>query len=190
MYRTMGGCRKMRVRNLAGAVAILAITGGCTAPPDNSASRCLLRGVMRNIEYRIEHAGEQMVKLVDGRYDNYDLRLNATLMDSVAYGDLDGDSTDEAVVVLVADTGGSGVFHYLAAISCRNGSATHIASAFMGDRVKVKRLSVGLETVVVDLIAHGENEALCCPTERVSRRYRLDGRRLAEIETRTKEVSK
>jgi hypothetical protein len=171
----------MTMRDLVRTTAAMAVIGGCT--PDGSASRCLSRSVVRNIEYRTEHVGEQRVKLVDGRYDNYDLRLNVMLMDTVAYGDLDGDDMDEAVVVLVTNTGGSGVFHYLAAIGCRNGSATHIASAFMGDRVKIRRLSVGLEMVVVDMIAHGESEALCCPTERISRKYRLDGDRLVEIET-------
>jgi len=173
----------MEMQFILRTMVLVAVVVGCTEAPDESG--CLSLEVLKEIEYRVEHGrGERMVKLANGRYDSRDLRLTATLMDSIEYGDLDGDGSVEAIVVLVTNTGGSGAFRYLTAVACRNGSAVHVASAFMGDRIRLKGLSMRRDTVVVEMIAHGRNEPFCCPTEHVTRTYRLDGGGLSEVETR------
>ena len=91
------------------------------------------------------------------------------------------DNRDVAAAVIVTDAGGSGTFSDLA-LFIRRGDEWQNADLFaLGDRVKVEALRLVAEQIVVELIIHGPRDPLCCPTQRVTRRFALKGERLIAV---------
>jgi uncharacterized Zn-binding protein involved in type VI secretion len=82
---------------------------------------------------------------------------------------------------MVYSGGGSGVFNYLAAVLNERGHPRHLASASLGDRVKVGSIAVSQGRITVDLVVQGENDPLCCPTLPATRTFALTGSSLVEV---------
>lgn len=64
--------------------------------------------------------------------------------------DIDADGVDDAVVILMQHTGGSGVFYYIA-LALAN--AVSVESAFVGDRIEIEQVALtkqGIRLVYVD----------------------------------------
>ncbi len=96
-------------------------------------------------------------------------------LNASAAGDLDGDGKQDAVAELWANTGGSGVFHYLVALLNKDGALRQAASTLLGDRVRLNRLGIEPGGVIrVDYLGQGPQDALCCPSQPFTRTYRLD----------------
>jgi hypothetical protein len=53
-----------------------------------------------------------------------------------------------------------------------------VASHFLGDRVKVKSITIEDSIILVHMTSHGPDDPLCCPTMDVTRAYVLDGEQL------------
>jgi heat shock protein HslJ len=85
-----------------------------------------------------------------------------------------------AAVVLYTDAGGSGTFGDLHAVVDREGQAVPTASTLLGDRVVVELLAIEEGEIVAELIAHGPDDPMCCPSQRVQVRYALQGDQLVE----------
>ena len=64
------------------------------------------------------------------------------------YVDLDGDGENEAVVLLMQHTGGSGTFYYLAAAS----KEVVIDAIYLGDRIKTRPLQTAGDMVIVNYL--------------------------------------
>ena len=123
---------------------------------------------------------QQPITLVDGRYEGDPLmpaaaaRSLVTLVpDVMATGDLTGDGNDEAVVVLAHDPGGSGVFMHLAVVSDPGGSPRNIATFGLGDRVRLMAVEVVDGKIVAELLEHGPDDPMCCPSKTLHREWRL-----------------
>lgn len=108
-------------------------------------------------------------------------RPRVQLLDTYLTGDLDGAPGDEAVVVLVEDSGGSGSFAYVAVMSRNDGGVVNLATTLLGDRVQVRAARVQNGTVVVDLLQAGPEGPLCCPGEPATRTWRLVDGALREV---------
>jgi uncharacterized membrane protein len=128
------------------------------------------------------------VTLVDGRVNGdaatsqYAPRLTVTLADGIyARGDLTGDGRDEAVALLAANFGGSGVFESFVIVAKKDGLLEHLASISLGDRARVTDVSVDDGILVADLIVHGPDDPMCCPTQATRREWRLENGQLTEI---------
>jgi heat shock protein HslJ len=140
---------------------------------------------LKNAEYQSSFPARRRVKLTNGIYREKIVPNSATdliiiLSDKVAYGDLNGDGEEDAAVILITDSGGSGTFHQLAVVLNQKGSPNHVASQLLGDRVEVKSLSVRSGEIAVEMITHGPNDPLCCPTLEVTQNYLLQGDKLAD----------
>ena len=106
-------------------------------------------------------------------------RVQAGLVgDLVAFGDLDGDQVADAAVVVFIDPGGSGTFIHLLAMHDREGTPVQAGREFLGDRVRVKRLTISDGHIFVTMLAHGPRDGLCCPSIEIGRAFTLHGRRL------------
>lgn len=93
----------------------------------------------------------------------------------VAFGDLDGDGVDDAIVVLASSGGGSGIFHQLVAVTQHNGIVDTPAVKSLGDRIKINQINIRGGNVTVDMIAHGPDDPSCCPTERQVLKLKVQG---------------
>ncbi len=144
---------------------------------------------LKNAEYQSEFSVSGRVKLSNGIYRGKIVPESASelivlLSDQVAFGDLNGDGADDAAVVLITDPGGSGTFRHLGAVINQQGSPKHVTSILLGDRVKVKSLSIRSGEIAVEMITHGPNDPMCCPTLQVAQNYVLQGSKLVVAHVR------
>jgi hypothetical protein len=96
---------------------------------------------LNNSEYVV---GGEKIKLTNGIYERGSspsdyLRIKIL---EVAFGDLNKDGKEDAAIIVGSSGGGSGFFIELAAMVNRNGNPYHVASADLGDRVKIKYIAI------------------------------------------------
>lgn len=159
-----------------------------TAQPAPTASKRLTLEQLRNAEYRLPLLGDQdtPIRLVDGMGtliygEGATERETVGLIDdAVAFGDLDGDGNADAAVVVYTSGGGSGSFIYLVAVLDRNGAPSQAARAYLGDRVRVESLSISDGQILAQILAHGPQDGLCCPSVRTTSTFTLHGDRLVQ----------
>lgn len=131
---------------------------------------------------------DQAVTLAGGRFEGEPAggaasRPFVTLLpEPVAYGDLDGDGQPDAAVLLIAETGGSGGFIYLAAVTVEEGRPVNVATVHLGDRVQVNELEIEDGQIVITLVTHRPEDPMCCPTQVETRRYRVEGGELTQVD--------
>lgn len=115
---------------------------------------------------------------VDGYVDRLYFRVFGT-----TYGDLNGDGKDEAVVISVCNTGGTGNFTEAYIFSMDNGRPKQILRLDGGDRAEggIREARIENGRLVVDTNDPGENGAACCAEVVVTRTYELKGGKLDEI---------
>jgi hypothetical protein len=133
--------------------------------------------ILGNLEYQVPQYG--VARMTNGRYEqntvNANERWTAGVMNMTASGDLNQDGTEDAVVLLWANGGGSGQFEYLAAVLNQSGNPKNVATALLGDRVEVMSIEVRAKQIRVDLITQGLHDPMCCPTLEVVQTYELQG---------------
>ena len=157
----------------------------CLQVERTSASSLTLEA-LRNAEYHCEFASTGSVRLINGAYQGElsvgsSAELTVTLGEMMSLGDLDDDGTEDAAVILIVDPGGSGTFYYLAVVVDEDGMPKNVASALLGDRVQVKSVSIRSGKIVVNMIAQGPGDPMCCPTLEKTLRYVLRGEKLVEM---------
>lgn len=152
-----------------------------TTPPGDSPTLAALRNATYQGIY------EEPVQLTDGKYvgepfvEGGASRPTVTLADpSLALGDLNADGIQDAAVILAENSGGSGVFIYLAAVVDQNGTPINQATTFLGDRTQISSLTVEGGQILLDMITQGPDDPLCCPTLQITLRFRLAGDQLVE----------
>ena len=138
-----------------------------------------------NAQYASPWTASRRVRLRDGQYreplaPGSATELRVSLLDRrVAWTD---GGARLASVILVTDPGGSGTFYQLVVVQDRRGRPVEVASADLGDRVRVESLGLarrdGRTEIHVGLVAHAPDDPRCCPTRRVVRAFTWDGRAL------------
>lgn len=131
--------------------------------------------ILKNAEYQAQN-GMKLVQLVNGNFQegsgtDY---LSVSMLDVYAVGDLNGDGTDDAAVVLAENYGGSGQFEYLVPVFYIDGGAASPSSGyFLGDRVKVNSISINAGLVTLDMLVQAPNDGFCCPSQPMTQSYRF-----------------
>jgi hypothetical protein len=133
---------------------------------------------LRNTEYPSEWTRSGKALLIDGQYRESAAPGAATevVVKATSYyaiGDLDGDGSEDAVIILESDPGGSGVFFDLVPVLNRQGQPRVLAPMSLGDRVEVNGVTLQEGQVEVRLLKHGPDDPQCCPSLDVTLRYRL-----------------
>ncbi len=109
------------------------------------------------------------VQLADGKFEGEPFveggasRPTVTFVNH-AFGDLNGDGATDAAVALVENSGGSGVFWYLAAMINQDGKPVNVATHFLGDRWQVQSMVITDGEIVLDAVTHGPEDPMCCPS--------------------------
>jgi len=133
---------------------------------------------LRNGEYNIGGPASRPITLTDGTYVEHQppgADAFFDLVEPIAFGDLDGDGINDAAVIFLYHGSFSGRFYSLAAVLNHNGTAKHVATADLRDRVKILALSITDGTITVDLVVQGPGQGLCCPNLPVRDQYKLVG---------------
>lgn len=140
---------------------------------------CQKTEVLKNSKYQLASSG--LVQLQRGLYENPSQQTTVRLLDqpgTIAYGDLSRDGREDGIAIVAANTGGTGVFVYLTAVMDVSRAPQEGISVLLGDRVRVEALSVKPGQVMVEMLAQGPKDAMCCPTQRVRQTYTLRNNQL------------
>jgi hypothetical protein len=151
------------------------------APPTSSAYPPLTGEILGNSTYTLPGCSGDVThsyQLSGGMYQSTTDTTSAdyiriVMSDQIAFGDLNGDSLDDAAVFLGINCGGSGVFEYVVAVLNAGGVTQQIGRDELGDRVLVNSLKITSGQLTLDMLVQGPNDPLCCPTQPVTQTYRL-----------------
>ena len=118
-----------------------------------------------NTTYTIE---DQTIKLINGRFESQAApgsatMIQASVVDRPVYGDLDRDGDDDAVVVIVYDSGGTGTFYYIAAAVNHKGVFSGTGGYLLGDRIAVQNVEIRSQMVVVKYSDRRPQEPMSAP---------------------------
>lgn len=169
---------------VAQATATTAAVAAATPIPPEVGS---IAQALPNAEYPLEgtHAGKAQLK--DGLFEEAAApgsaaKIRVQLGEQRAFGDLNGDGSQDAAVTLVVDPGGSGTFTYLALALNEQGAAKPVASTFLGDRIVVKSLAIQSGSIVVVLLTRPLDEPMSAdPTLETTRAFQWQGGQLVEV---------
>lgn len=181
-------------------IALSLLLAGCTmhaparatqTPPENFGPRMQRAGagltlrLLQNAEYQSPDWAN--FRLVEGVFSRTSSHAGASsaysteLIQPVIYGDLNGDGIEDAAVILSTQNGGTGHFRELAAMLNRNGEADNVATVPLGDRVVVETGRIVAGAIMLGMRVQGPNDGMCCPSQSVAWRFRLQGDRLLKL---------
>ncbi len=138
---------------------------------------------LKNMTYQSEWTESGTVELTDGEYrapaaPDSASEIVVQVVDPIAYGELNGQPA--AAVVLASSGGGSGTYMDLAAVVEQNGEPVNVATTSLGDRVQINSVVIENNEIVVDMVTHGPDDPMCCPTQQMVQTYALEGDQLVE----------
>jgi hypothetical protein len=129
------------------------------------------------------------ITLTNGEYTNGAFEptntgstIHDTHMGTVAFGDMNADNAEDAVIALYTNTGGTGTFVELALVLNTNGQPKHIASAAIGDRNPARAMSIADGLLTADLTIHDADDPFCCPSLEVIWHFRYQGGQLEKVD--------
>lgn len=136
--------------------------------------------ILKNGEYSY---GGQRIKLVNGTYPlkpltgesqaDYFIKLDT---EHVVFGDLNNDGQEDAAVVLVSRSGGTGTFRYLVAVLNQNGTPLDVARQYLGDRVVINSLLIQAGVISINMTPWDGGTGTSKTVQ-----YKLSGNKLLEI---------
>lgn len=150
-----------------------------------------IRGVdFKNFTYQPDCAGEESKKVTvkNGEFssekqaDGYVDRFYFKVM-NVSYGDLNGDNSEEAIVLTVCNTGGTGNFTEGFIYSLKDGKPTLFATIPGGDRADggLRTARVDNGQLVVESNDPGPDGGACCPQFVITTRYDVSTGKLKQV---------
>jgi hypothetical protein len=135
------------------------------------------------------------ITLVNGEYlgepfeEGGETRPQASLANHMAFGDLNGEGMEDAVVAIIYSGGGSGTFYYLAAMLNQDGLPVQVAITFLGDRSPVKSIEIVGDNIYASYVTQGPDDPQCCPTQAVTKKFQLQVDQLTEVSSETSQTS-
>jgi heat shock protein HslJ len=139
--------------------------------------------VLQNLLYKLPDLGE--VQLKDGhfeeKYGEGITQVNQVGFLQSAQGDLNGDKVADAVVILWANTGGSGLYSYIVAVINQGGKVQPTNAELLGDRVKIEGLQIKDGQIELQTLEPGPKDPQCCPSQLVARTMKVEGTLLKVI---------
>lgn len=144
----------------------------------------ITKQVVENAIYRVlTPDATYTVQLKNGEYDPgtspfEDENYVHVWLFNVKLTDLNNDGTQDAVVVLYTNTGGSSSWGNLTALISGSAEPIQVEPVILSDREEVTgistRTSPDRSTVVCfDIRTHRPSDPLCCPTKRITRCFKL-----------------
>ena len=143
--------------------------------------------MLKNMAYSSQWGESGTVELTDGEYRVQAAPGSASeivvqIVEPIAHGELNGQPA--AAVVLASSGGGSGTFMDLAVVVAQDGQPVNVASTSLGDRTQIKSVTIENNYIVVDMVTHGPDDPMCCPTQQAVKTYDLEGDQLVEVSSK------
>jgi len=79
------------------------------------------------------------------------------------YADLNGDGKDDAALILIHSTGGSGTFYYVVAAIWREDGYQGTSAVFLGDRIEVRNIAINNNRITVALLDRKNRDSFSTP---------------------------
>lgn len=144
----------------------------------------------RNFTYEPSCAGEDTTKVTvkngefssekqeDGYVDRFFFKVF-----NIVYGDLNGDKAEEAVILSVCNTGGTGNFTEGFVYSMKRGKPTLAARIAGGDRADggLRKAWIEKGLLVIEANDSGQARGACCPGGTITQKVRLSGNKLLNV---------
>lgn len=139
----------------------------------------ITESVLKNSEYYLLF-GDRTINLKDGEYKSGNTPEDyiSVRITNYAIGDLNKDGKDDAVVILLGQGMGSGGFYELTALIDDIGKINQTNSIVLGDRIVIRSISIKSDEIAIEMIAHNDNDPLCCPTKKMVKHFKHTGGRL------------
>ncbi len=130
---------------------------------------------------------DKSVSLVNGSFEESVVgssgAFRVKLLEGSAFADVNDDNVRDAVVLLREETGGTGIFYYTAVVLADGGTGTATNSVFIGDRIRIKKITIEQGVISIDVLERNEGEAMAAePTQSRTYRFRVDGQSLVVLE--------
>ncbi len=175
------------MKTMMGALFVGLCLAAIALPPARAAQSAPTLQELKNATYRGLEDTDGPVTLKDGQWAGKPFVEGGASRPTVSLvgdfrltGDLDGDGRDEAAVLLVQDSGGSGSFYYLAVVARRNGKLENVATRELGDRLGLRDARIEKGLLMLQLVQAGPKDAACCPGQLVWRGWKLTSAGLKE----------
>ena len=164
-----------------GSFGLAFVTEAYPSEPTKAAMQAPTLKEIKNASYSGIEGLKGSVKLVDGRWKGRPYKKGSASRPVVSLvgdfritGDLDGDGTDDAVVLLNYAPGGTGQLLHLALMARKKGKIQNLATTLIGDRVQIRDVRIEQKRIFVDVIQAGPKDAMCCPGEVTTREWTLE----------------
>lgn len=97
------------------------------------------------------------------------------------YGDLNGDGQEDAIFFLYQETGGTGVFFYVAAAVNVGGSYVGTKAIFLGDRVAPQNITIAKGEALVNYVVRRDRDPMTAlPSVGATKHVRIENGELVE----------
>jgi heat shock protein HslJ len=160
------------VESRAEVLLALVLVTGMLLPSLGSADSAPTLKELKNASYSGIEGLKAPIKLSDGKWKGRPYKKGSTsrpvvnlVGDLRVTGDLDGDGTDDAVVLLNYAPGGTGQLLHLAVMARKNGRIQNVATTLIGDRVQIRDVRIEQQRLLIDVVRSGPKDAKCCPGE-------------------------
>jgi len=135
--------------------------------PNHSASTALTPTLIDSLSLPAESGDSLTITFQNGQFthgkEGADDFTHVEITDK-AFGDLNQDGVDDSAIIITETGGGSQVLISLVAILANSGTPLVVGKAVLGDRTAIKSLKVASHRIVLEVIVHGPEDAMCCPS--------------------------
>ena len=101
--------------------------------------------------------------------------VRTSVLEGPAFANVDSDGMRDAVVILRDEPGGTGIFYYVSTLLTNNGVEQSSNALLLGDRVRIKEISVEGGVISVKILERAEGEAMSVvPTVERIMKYRVN----------------
>jgi hypothetical protein len=103
------------------------------------------------------------------------------LLEGPAFADVNGDGQKDAVLLIKDESGGSGTFYYVAAVLTKSTTELATNSILLGDRIRIKEISVDNGIIYVTILDKEPTEAMSTkPTIEKILKFKIVGEKLVQ----------
>jgi hypothetical protein len=102
-------------------------------------------------------------------------------IEQIYFGDINNDSSEDGVVILAENGGGSGISKSFLVILNQNNIPTQTSNFYLGDRTIIENVEIKNNQIKLTLITNGPGDAACCPSLKVTKTFKLQGNELSEV---------